>query len=677
MESIVIHWTRQIKEVVNNHDSSTSAETAGPLDEIEFWKGRAQDFVGIQGQLEGQAVCRIIDVLHYAKSNYIGPFQTLTKQIAERAAEANDNLKYLETIREQCTDLRTISADKIVTILPDLLNRIRLIWSYSSFYNDNERVCGILRKISNEIIRRFRGHVQVSEIMDGDVEVCISRLQEAINCGVDWKSMYNRTVEAIKRNKGRYGRGWEIEGASIFAQIDAFVQRCRDLVEVCENQIQFVRKSSANGSNPGPVPQFGGTKAQEIVDGIEGIQFSFEQHVDRLRKLDYDVLDVRVSRWHDDYHFFKNAVKDLEVMFTNVINAAFENSATVVEGVALVETFSKLAKRDAVKRCVEKKVVDTKNLLLSLVHSFRNQFDQNRTNPPLRIQEPQFAGSALWAHSLSAIVTESYNSIIRLKNILTARDMEELNEEYSSFIVVARDFKLLRYKQWSETLGTSADNPNGLQSRLDKHLLRRADSDGSATTTTVRSGTEIVCDFDEDIVSLFSEVSYWEKFHGEFSIPYVAHDLCNKKEQLRVMREHVMMVVRAYNDIIRDISSDERHLFIDHLRRLDRRIGPGMTKLTWQSRNMIDMYVKDCCSNCQEVHAIVKEFKETKSVIMKICKQMSTALLLRVDKNQVYEGTTRGSSVSLPCSAILVLPTSCFDIIFDVFSLYLSSRRCV
>ena len=161
MESVVIHWTRQIKEVVNNHDSSASAETAGPLDEIEFWKGRARDFVGIQKQLEGHGVCRIIDVLQYAKSSYIGPFQSLTQQIVARAAEANDNLKYLETIREQCTALRTIEADKLVSILPDLLNRIRLIWSFSAFYNDNDRVCGILRKVSNEIIRRFRTHVPV------------------------------------------------------------------------------------------------------------------------------------------------------------------------------------------------------------------------------------------------------------------------------------------------------------------------------------------------------------------------------------------------------------------------------------------------------------------------------------------------------------------------------------
>ena len=126
MEAIVIHWTRQIKAVVNNHDSSASAETSGPLDEIEFWKGRAQDLLGIQKQLEGVNVCRIIEVLQYAKSNYIGPFQTLTQQIVQRAAESNDNLKFLESIRTQCTALRQIEPDKISSILPDLLNRYKL-----------------------------------------------------------------------------------------------------------------------------------------------------------------------------------------------------------------------------------------------------------------------------------------------------------------------------------------------------------------------------------------------------------------------------------------------------------------------------------------------------------------------------------------------------------------------
>ena len=114
--------------------------------------------------------------------------------------------------------------------------------------------------------------------------------------------------------------------------------------------------------------------------------------------------------------------------------------------------------------------------------------------------------------------------------------------------------------------------------------------------------------------------------------------MSNKKEQLRVARERVMMVVRTYNDIIRDIGTEERHLFIDHLRRLDRRIGPGMAKLTWLSKNVVEMFVKDCCQSSYETHSVVREFKESKVTIAKISKQIGASLLLRIDKNQIYEG---------------------------------------
>jgi dynein heavy chain len=249
----------------------------------------------------------------------------------------------------------------------------------------------------------------MSDILDGDVEFAISRLKEAIHCGIEWKVVYHKTVESIARQKERYGRCWEIDEASIFAQIDAFVQRCRDLLEVCESQMQFVRKSAGTPvvGGPGPIPHFGGTKAQEIVEGINGIQISFEQHIDRLRALTYDVLDVKISKWHDDYNRFKNDVKDLEVMYTNVINAAFEHNSTVAEGVLLTETFQGLAKRDAIKRCVERKATETNNMFLKQSASIRGEFEMNRLNPPLRLHEPQYAGSALWAHSLGVLVNNS------------------------------------------------------------------------------------------------------------------------------------------------------------------------------------------------------------------------------------------------------------------------------
>lgn len=56
-------------------------ETAGPLEEIDFWKARNQDLMGISKQLNKTTVKRISKILDHAKSSYIGSFQKLARQI--------------------------------------------------------------------------------------------------------------------------------------------------------------------------------------------------------------------------------------------------------------------------------------------------------------------------------------------------------------------------------------------------------------------------------------------------------------------------------------------------------------------------------------------------------------------------------------------------------------------
>lgn len=50
----------------------------------------------------------------------------------------------------------------------------------------------------------------------------------------------------------------------IHVQIDAFIQRCSELLEVCESQIQLARKSLVGGAQSDPLPEFGGTRGQEV-----------------------------------------------------------------------------------------------------------------------------------------------------------------------------------------------------------------------------------------------------------------------------------------------------------------------------------------------------------------------------------------------------------------------------
>jgi len=77
--------------------------------------------------------------------------------------------------------------------------------------------------------------------------------------------------------------------------------------------------------------------------------------ISRPRSLDYDILDVKSTHWHDDFSAYKNSVKDLEVMFQNVINTAFEGAPTTQAGVELLDAFTTLSYRDAIKRCVQTK----------------------------------------------------------------------------------------------------------------------------------------------------------------------------------------------------------------------------------------------------------------------------------------------------------------------------------
>ncbi len=68
----------------------------------------------------------------------------------------------------------------------------------------------------------------------------------------------------------------------------------------------------------------------------------------------------------------------------------------------------------------------------------------------------------------------------------------------------------------------------------------------------------------------------------------------HKREELRSLREHVMLVVRDYARVVDMLSPEERNLFRERIRFLDKKVQPGLTKLTWASKGISEYYVADC-----------------------------------------------------------------------------------
>ena len=232
----------------------------------------------------------------------------------------------MSTLTDSCKALSEADPQTIPSILPDFLMYVRLIWANSKHYNTKERITSLLRKVSHEIIKRCCAKISLEDVFHGDVHASIVVLQESINCGESWKAIYKKTSDHIFRFTKK---SWDFDQSSIFAQIDAFVQRCRDLIEVCEGQIQFAR--IIPGGKKLDIPIFGGSKGIEIAKGyffcanhsLEDIEISFNKLIASLWNIRSFILDVKATRWHDDYNSFKQGVKDLEVMMQNLIFSAF------------------------------------------------------------------------------------------------------------------------------------------------------------------------------------------------------------------------------------------------------------------------------------------------------------------------------------------------------------------
>jgi len=79
LEHSIIHWTRQIKNVLKQDPESElkNGKHPNPLVEINFWKNKSENLTKICEQLNGERIKKVLKFLEQNKSTYTGPFSKL------------------------------------------------------------------------------------------------------------------------------------------------------------------------------------------------------------------------------------------------------------------------------------------------------------------------------------------------------------------------------------------------------------------------------------------------------------------------------------------------------------------------------------------------------------------------------------------------------------------------
>lgn len=148
-----------------------------------------------------------------------------------------------------------------------------------------------------------------------------------------------------------------------------------------------------------------------------------------------------------------------------------------------------------------------------------------------------------------------------------------------------------------------------------------------------RSGL-LTCNFNKSLQKLLNEMRYWERLR--FEVPHYAAGIYQSSENLRVLRENVMLIVRDYNRIVGSLKPQERSLFKERIRSIDKKIRPGMVKLTWASEGILE-YVTECRLHAQRVRILIDSYKSSNRFIARQCRQMSSLLMVKLDGKKVYE----------------------------------------
>lgn len=241
LESVVIQWTSQLKAPVQ-----FKIDAVGPLAEIQYWQKRQTITASLKSQIESQHIQQVVKVLTLVKSRYLADFLShyaKTKEESKTAAQILDNL---EILIEPCNQLSSGEVSECTDLLQKILSAIQYVWENCPYFQEEVNLSGLLKKVSDLVVHFITSKIDLENVFSlvGDVSKALDVLTIAVTVGASWNKTYDI---AMKEVQIKNPQAWKFDHTELFASFDAFISRCGDLKEICQNTIQFTRKKRHRG----------------------------------------------------------------------------------------------------------------------------------------------------------------------------------------------------------------------------------------------------------------------------------------------------------------------------------------------------------------------------------------------------------------------------------------------
>jgi dynein heavy chain len=431
------------------------------------------------------------------------------------------------------------------------MHTILMIWTYSPYYNTPARLVVLIREICNAIIGQCQNYVSRDRIFEA---IAAENPAEAHGCLATCIEVCASFKEAYFDYKAKSKNQWKITTNALFVRLDAFSERCQDIMHLTGTIMQFNKLQKI---------EIGNTKGKTMTQSITRIFDEFNASVENFTNVKFDIMDIECREFEDDFFKFRQSIKALERRLASIVTQSFDDCDTIIGKFKLLDSFEGLLNRQIIQDEVEKKHVTLLELykqdlktVSTIFHEGRLLVENVDERAPIGLNMPPIAGALNWTAGLLERVKEPFEKLDTLSSSIRDREeYKDVQKLYTSLCRNLREFEDLKIQQWV------AGVEENTEPQLNKFLLVREESED------VEEGI-VKVNFDLVLKALLREVKYLLLL--DLDVPDTASVLYSRVDIFRHQTGQLELIVDMYNTMLAKLLIVEKPLFSDRIDKMNK-----------------------------------------------------------------------------------------------------------
>ncbi|NXD84162.1 DYH17 protein, partial [Halcyon senegalensis] len=654
IETIVIEWSHQIRDILSKDSAQPLLEGLHPLPraEFEFWHTRMSSLQCISDQLLSPQVTALATILEKASSCYWPSLQSLLRDVSAGLEEAKDVNLHLQPLRILLEEMEQTDYSELQPCVDRVLCTIRLLRARCRLYRSPARGIVLLQEMCNLLLEMTRNFLSPEDVMKGlqgetdevlgGIRLCISTTEKLFQSYSTYCSHATPTLFPVAPlHLQEEPQLWQFSPSLVFGRMDSFVQRLKTIEElgqlvVCARQelyqtaIEFLKLEKAD---------LGGLRGNILGRQVFQIYEEASELIKNFADCKYDPLDPVEEQLNKDFAEFQKKIQDFDRRLAAIFCRGFDDCNCLASAVKLVHMFASLLERPWIKAEVSPCFSALLGMFKAELEKVKVLYDAQVTSPLPAINKnmPPVAGRLKWALELQQRLEGLHRDLFAIDHPVMASDEAKLvSGKHKEMMGLLQGYRGKVYEEWVRGAGQSC------HFSLEQPLILR---DPNSSLLSVN--------FSKELVAVLREVKYLN-FQQQPDIPASAESLFAQHKTFQKFVDNLDLITGWYNEIKQKLLPVELPLVMEELEAVDGRLASAENTLFWHHEGVLE-YIRETREILCDLQIRIQKAKLNVENITQLMEESSaTPLFERKDNKEaaLLDLDGRANTFTGCCAAI-------------------------